>query len=179
VSDASSCSASGVPAVRRRLIVDEHADRQALDRADGLARVADGLVDLEVARRGARHALRLRGCVGCGIRAVGASRARGCATRLRRDLRRLVAERAGHALHAFATVRVLARLLAAHDLDARVEALTRLLRDRKVELGRNARAHALGADDRAEQALDAARVLLLELLAIFELRARQARGIVR
>src|SRR6185295_18139465 len=152
---------AGAAAIRRRLVVHEHADRQSLDRADGLASVTHRLVELEVAGRRARHALRLRRRFGsCGIRgSVGASRA----ARLRRDLRRLVAQRAGHALHAFAAMRVLARLL----------------RDREVELRRNARADALGADDRPEQALDATRVLLLELLTVFELRAREARGVVR
>src|SRR4051812_33025652 len=114
--------------------------------------MAHRLVELEVARGRARHALRLRrrgstGRIGRGV----------LSTRLRCDLRRLVAQRAGHALHAFAAMRILARLLAAEDLNGRIEALACLLRDREVELRRYARADALGADDRAEQALDAAR----------------------
>ena len=97
VSDATSCSVSGIGvavAGCRRLVVDEHADRQTLNHADGRPSMADRLVELEIARRGARRA------DGFGRRrAVGAGRRR-------RNLRRLIAERAWHALHAVAAARV-------------------------------------------------------------------------
>ena len=92
----------------------------------------------------------LRGCSASlpAPAAAAAPAAARCAARLRRDLWRLIAERTGHALHAVAAMRVLARLLAAHDLRVGIEALARLLGHREIDLGRHARAHALGADDR-------------------------------
>ena len=68
-----------------------------------------------------------------------------------RDLRRLVAERARHALHAFAAVRVLACVCSLRTSCTFGSKLSRVCSDREIDLGGHARSHALCADDRAER----------------------------
>src|SRR5690606_2286425 len=123
--------------------------------------------DLVVAHDRARHVDGL--ALG---RAVRAGRRRG-------DLGRLIAQRARYAAERRAALRVLARLLAADDGRVRVEALARRLRHREIDLRRHRRANAVEADYGAEQPFDAPRVLLLDLLAVFELRGRQLRRRIR
>src|SRR5690606_16516452 len=117
-------------------------------RADGHARVADRLVELEIADLRAR---RVHGLLGRRGRRAGWRSG---------DLGRLIAEHARHAPQAFAAPRVLGRLLAAHELDVRIEALARLLGLREIDLGRDARANTLETDDRPDEALNPSRVFV-------------------
>src|SRR5690606_36115266 len=139
---------------------DDDRDGQPLDRARRLADMADPAVDLVIARAAAARAARGPLAGGADGRAFGSGHDR--------TVRRLIRERAGNAGRARPGLLLLAHLLASKHGALRVIRLVRALDLGEVDLGRDLRANALFADERAQDVVHAPAQRVLDLARVLE-----------
>src|SRR3569623_1500647 len=142
------------------MIVDHHGNGEALHVAGGELRVADGLVEIVVARHTLHAVLRRRGFILIVAR-IGSRRA---------GDGRLVGQRAWYARSIGAVRLILEGLLAADLGEVGVVTFLRLLDHAEIHVGRDLRTHAVAPEHGYQDVFDALDVIVFELFAIFELR---------